>query len=377
MDLPRIDDLGDLEGKRVLVRADLNVPLALQRGAMVVADDFRIRASVPTIRLLQERGATVTVCSHLGRPKGADQRYSMAPVEAALAELVPGVRVLENLRFDPRETAGDVSFAKELAAGQEAFVLDAFGAAHRAHASIVGVPSLLPSAAGLTLLDEVEHLSVLLEDPPRPYVAIVGGAKVSDKLGLLRALVGKVDTVLVGGAMAFTFLLAQGHDIGDSLVEESFVDAARALLATGKVELPIDFVVLATEEPVGPDAHGPAGEVVHQEVGRGRRGLDIGPASVARFGEIIQGAGSLLWNGPMGLFEDPRFAGGTRGIAAAVASSSAYSVVGGGDSVRAVREAGLEDQITHVSTGGGASLEFIEQGDLPGLAALRASRSRA
>jgi len=373
MDLPRIEDLGPLEGKRVLVRADLNVPLVERGGHYEVADDFRIRSALPTIEALRAAGAAVSVCSHLGRPKGRDPRYAMEPVRRVLAGLAPGVEVLENLRFDPRETAGDPSYAAELAAGHDAFVLDAFGAAHRAHASIVGVPKLLPSAAGLTLLDEVEHLSVLLEDPPRPYVAIIGGAKVSDKLGLLRALAGRVDAILVGGAMAFTFLLAEGHEVGDSLVEPSLVDACRELLATGKVHLPEDVVVLETDAPVGAGAQGSPGHTVGLDVPAGSRGLDVGPATVARFAELVLGARAVLWNGPLGLFEDPRFAQGTVGIARAVAASDAYTVVGGGDSARALREAGLADAVSHLSTGGGASLEFLEHGDLPGLAALRAS----
>ncbi|ACU53796.1 Phosphoglycerate kinase [Acidimicrobium ferrooxidans DSM 10331] len=376
MELPRIEDLGDLRGRRVLVRADLNVPLAVERGEWVVADDFRIRAALPTVEFLRTRGADVTLCSHLGRPKGIDARYSMAPVAKVLEQLAPGVEVLENLRFDPRETANDPSFAQELAHGHDAFVLDAFGSAHRAHASVVGVPALLPSAAGLTLLDEVEHLSVLLEDPPRPYVAIVGGAKVSDKLGLLTALAERVDAVLVGGAMAFTFLLALGHEVGDSLVEEDHVEACRALMDRATIHLPEDLVVLESTEPVGAEVHGPAGRVVGRDVPRGTRGLDVGPRTVERFGEVILGARSILWNGPMGLFEDPRFAVGTTGIARAVAGSSAYSVVGGGDSARALREAGLADQVSHLSTGGGASLEFLEHGDLPGLAALRQAAER-
>ncbi len=373
MKLPTIEDLGDLAGRRVLVRADLNVPLQLQRSEMVVADDFRIRSALPTIELLQRRGARVTVCSHLGRPKGVDPRYSMAPVARILEERVPGVSVLENVRFDPREVANDPSFARELADGHDAFVLDAFGSAHRAHASVVGVATLLPSAAGVTVLDEVEHLSRLLESPARPYVAIIGGAKVSDKLGLLRSLLGRVDQVLIGGAMAFSFLYAEGHQVGDSLVEPELAEACRELRATGRIALPVDVVALESTEPVGPEASRAEPAVVQGDVPDGFRGLDIGPATIERYAEALRGARSIFWNGPMGVFEDPRFRAGTDGVARAVAASGAYSVVGGGDSARAVREAGLADRISHLSTGGGASLEFLERGDLPGLAALRAS----
>jgi phosphoglycerate kinase len=373
MILPDLESLGNLSGKRVLVRADLNVPLDWSGDEAKVADDFRIRATLPTLVDLTERGAQVVVCSHLGRPKGHDSKYSMEPVAKVLKQHLPSVTVLENLRFDPREKANVPSFARELANGCDFYVNDAFGACHRAHASIVGVPAILPSAAGINLQLEVERLSVLLENPKQPYVAIIGGAKVSDKLSLITSLLGKVDHVLIGGGMCFTFWAAQGKEIGDSLFEPDRVDECRRLLESGKVIVPTDVLGLRSEDTFGRD--GGADEPKHFKgsVPVGHRGLDIGPETVDTFRQVIMEAASILWNGPMGVFEDPRFSKGTFEVARYVADAKAYSVVGGGDSAAALRMAGLADRVSHLSTGGGASLEFIEKGDLPGLEALRNS----
>ncbi|WP_298208210.1 phosphoglycerate kinase [Ferrimicrobium sp.] len=373
--IPSIDDLALAPGRRVLLRADLNVPLRTgPNGTQIVADAFRIDAALPTIARLRASGAEVVVCSHLGRPKGFDPRLTMEPIRAIIETHFPEVEVLENLRFDPREEANDPVFAAELAAGFDAFVNDAFGVSHRRHASIVGVPPLLPSAGGITLLEEVKHLTRLLEMPARPYVAVLGGAKVSDKLGLLNALVQQVDTLLVGGGMCFTFLAAEGIEVGDSLVEEQMIDQCQHLLATGKVVLPVDVMGLASNDSFGPDGGNGVAQRFGLGVPPGYRGLDIGAATIERFSEFLVGARSILWNGPMGVFEDPRFRLGTDGVAAAIGRSDAYSVVGGGDSVAALHQAGLAENVSHLSTGGGATLEYLEHGDLVGLAALRHSR---
>jgi phosphoglycerate kinase len=363
--LPRLEDLPDPKGKRVLLRADFNVPLEDGR----VVDDMRIRAALPTIQWLQEAGAFVTACTHLGRPKGkADPKYSLDPVRARLAELAPGVELMENLRFDAGEEGNDSAFVEKLVEGQDLYVNDAFGAAHRAHASVVGPPQHLPSAAGRLLAKEAEVLGGLLESPRRPFVAVVGGAKVSDKLGVLRALLERVDQLVVGGGMCFTFLAAQGHSVGDSLFEEDQVGVCKELLDGPKpILLPSDLVAM-----------GPGGEVrgIGRSVPDGWKGLDIGPGSAAEFSDVIADAGTVLWNGPMGLFEDERFAAGTRAVAEAVAASKAFTVVGGGDSAAALAQFGLDDDVDHLSTGGGASLELIEHGDLPGLRALRERNDR-
>ena len=369
MSVPTLEDLGDLAGKRVLLRADFNVPL--RDG--VITDDLRIRAALPTIVWLQEAGATVTACSHLGRPKGEpDPRYSMAPVRERLAELAPGVELLENLRFNPGETANDPAFVAELIAGQDAYVLDAFGAAHRSHASVVGPPQFLPSAAGRLLQREVEVLMPLRSDPARPFVVVLGGSKVSDKLGVIEALGAVADTMLIGGGMCFTFLAAAGHGVGDSLLEADEVATCERLLASEmRIVVPSDIVALDAAGTIGdPDA---GGEVVSvgADVPDGFRGLDIGPGTAAEFADVIAGAGTVFWNGPMGVFEDPRFAAGTRAVAEALADAKGFTVVGGGDSAAAVAEFGLAAEMDHISTGGGASLELLEQGDLPGLDALR------
>jgi phosphoglycerate kinase len=345
--LPRSVRDAEVEGKRILVRADLNVPFEDGR----VADDMRIRAALPTIRYLLEHGAAeVVVCSHLGRPKGPDPKFAIAPVADRLRELLGAngrVRVLENTRFDPRETANDPEFAKELAAQADLYVNDAFGSAHRAHASTEGVAHLLPAYAGLLLERELEELGRLLEEPERPFVAIVGGAKVEDKIGVLRSLAERADVVLVGGKM--------GEEI-------------RANPIDVPVKLPGDVVAAAAFEP---DAE--AKVVPADEVPEGWLGLDIGPETREGYAKRIAIAKTVFWNGPMGVFEWPRFAEGTMAIARAVADAEAHTVVGGGDSVRALEEAGLADRIDWVSTGGGASLELLEGKELPGVAAIPSS----
>ena len=355
----------DPSGKRVLLRADFNVPLEDGR----VVDDMRIRAALPTIEWLKQAGAHVTACSHLGRPKGKpDPKYDLAPVRERLSELAPGVDLLDNLRFDPGEEANDPAFVDRLVDGHDLYVNDAFGAAHRAHASVVGPPSHLPSAAGRLLAREAEVLGGLLDKPRRPFVAVVGGAKVSDKLGVLRALLERVDQLIVGGGMCFTFLGAQGYGVGDSLFEVDQMPVCKELLEGGKpILLPTDLVAMGPNEEI---------RSMGRSIPPGWKGLDIGPGSAAEFADAIAEAGTVLWNGPMGLFEDERFAAGTRAVAHAVAESNAFTVVGGGDSAAALAQFGLADDVDHLSTGGGASLEFIEHGDLPGLKALREGKRR-
>lgn len=367
--VPRLEDLGDLNGKSVLVRADFNVPIADGQ----ITDDLRIRAALPTIRYLLEQGASVTACTHLGRPKGApDPAFSVEPVRARLAEIVPEVELLDNLRFDPGETANDEAFVATLIEGHDAYVNDAFGASHRAHASIVGPPKHLPSAAGRLLHREVEVLGGLRDNPRKPFVAVMGGSKVSDKLAVIEALLESVDSLIVGGGMCFTFLKAKGHSIGASLCEDDMVETCARLLEGPKtIHLPYDITAM-----------GPGGKLFEPEVEceirqmgadlpDGWMGVDIGPGSAAQFGDVIHEAGTVLWNGPMGVFEDPRFGGGTGAVAHAMAQTRAFTVVGGGDSAAAAKVFGVEKDMDHVSTGGGASLELIEKGDLPGLEALR------
>ena len=372
VDLPRLEDLGDLTGRKVIVRCDLNVPVA--NGAIL--DDFRIRSALPTLRYLQDAGAKVTACSHLGRPGGrADPTLAMAPVRERLRQLVPGVEVLENLRFDPGETANAAEVVDRLVDGQDAYVNDAFAASHRAHASVVGPPTRLPSAAGRLMVKEVEVLGGLRGTPRRPFVTILGGAKVSDKLGAVQSLLKVVDELLVGGGMCFTFLAAQGISIGSSLVEEGMVEWCAQLLDGGApIRLPIDLTALGPGGVVGNPSAGGEVRQVGGAVPDGWRGVDIGPGSAVEFCDVVATAETVLWNGPMGVFEDERFAAGTRTVAEAVADCRGFTVVGGGDSVAAARRFGLVDRIDHVSTGGGATLEFIETGDLPGLAALRSGR---
>ena len=341
MHRPRSVRDADVAGKRVLVRADLNVPLEDGR----VADDTRIRAALPTLELVLERGADeVRVCSHLGRPKGPDPAFSIAPVRARLDELLPGVTVLENTRFDPRETKNDTGFARELADGCDVYVNDAFGSAHRAHASTEAVARLLPAYAGLLLERELVELGKLLGEVERPYVAIVGGLKVEDKIGVLEALSARVDALLVGGKMA------EELRVGDRGLD---------------VVLPSDTVAAAAF-----DAEAEAKVVPYDAVPEGWLGLDIGPETRDAFAGWIAAARTLFWNGPMGVFEWRRFAEGTKAVAEAIAAADAHSVVGGGDSVRAVQELGLADRISWVSTGGGASLELLEGRELLGVAAI-------
>jgi phosphoglycerate kinase len=393
VDLPRLESLPSLRGKRVLVRVDCNVPL--RDG--VIEDDLRITTALPTINWLREQRAVVVVAGHLGRPKGkVDPQFSLAPVAARLGELLgstvelaPGISgprvepvlastppgdvvMLENLRFDPGEEACNPAFCTSLVMGFDAYVNEAFGASHRAHASIVGPPAALPHAAGRLLEREVAVLSRLLDAPAKPFVAVLGGAKVSDKLEVIETLLDRADVVLVGGAMAFTFLVARGASVGSSLVQPEMVDECARLLDTGRVRIPTD-IVIAQEPKAGVETRVvPAGAIPD-----GWMGLDVGPGTAMSYGETVETAGTVLWNGPMGMFEVPPFDAGTRALADAVASSSGFTVVGGGDSAAAIRQFGLADRVDHVSTGGGASLEFIEQGDLPGLEALRARGSHA
>ncbi len=388
-----LDDL-EIDGHRVLVRVDFNVPL----DGSTVTDDTRIRGALPTIQFLREKGARVVLASHLGRPKGKpDPSMSLLPAAARLAELMEidvvfshdtvgdgvvqlarelppgGVMVLENLRFHPGEKAGDADFARELAAVGELFVNDAFGAMHRAHASITGVPKLLDSAMGRLVEKELDALGALLDTQNRleraPFAAILGGAKVSDKIKVIESLSKRIDHLFIGGAMAYTFLAAQGVAVGTSRVEDDKLELATSLLAkcsnrAVKVHLPIDHVV-------APTFAADAAPTTVSDIPDDQMGLDIGPATLAAWGEVLERANTIFWNGPMGVFEWDSFAGGTRGIAEALAGNNGLTVVGGGDSAAAIARFGLADRVSHVSTGGGASLEYLEEGDLVGLQALR------
>jgi phosphoglycerate kinase len=387
----RTVDRADVAGRRVLVRNDFNVPLEDGR----VTDDLRVRAAVPTLRWLLDHGARAICCSHLGRPKGQrDPRYSLEPVRPVLAQhlgvdvafvddvagdqasqaaqaLGDGqVLLLQNLRYETGEEKNDPDLADRLAALAELYVDDAFGAAHRAHASVVGVAERLPAYAGFLLAGEVKELSRLLEDPDRPFTAVLGGSKVSDKLAVLDNLLGRVDSLVVGGGMCFTFLAAQGNEIGDSLFEPDQVEAVRQLLETAKsqgkpVLLPTD-VVVARE--VSEDAE--TRTVPADGIEPGWKGLDIGPETAKTFAKAVAEARTVFWNGPMGVFELAPFAAGTKAVAEAVAAASGYTVVGGGDSAAALAELGLADMVDHLSTGGGASLELLEGKTLPGVAAI-------
>ena len=367
--LPNLEDLGDISGKRVLVRTDFNVPL----DDGVIRDDLRIREAIPTLKYLVDNGAEVTACTHLGRPKGKfEEKYSLNPVRARLNEILPGIKLLDNLRFNPGEELNDPQFIAQLVAGQDMYVNDAFGASHRKHASITGPPQLLPSAAGRLLQNEVEILLQVRNKPKRPFVAILGGSKVSDKLGVIDALVQVVDKLLIGGGMCFTFLKARGQQIGSSLLEEGQIDYCKELLASGApIVLPHDFTAMDSDGKIGDPAVGGIVRQMGNNIPDGWTGLDIGPGSAAVFGDIIQESKTVLWNGPMGVFEDARFSAGTKHVAQSMAENKAsFTVIGGGDSAAAAKEFKFDTEINHVSTGGGASLELIEKGTLPGLDAL-------
>ena len=368
-ELPKLEDLGDISGKRVLVRTDFNVPL--DNG--VIRDDLRIREAIPTLKYLVDNGAEVTACTHLGRPKGKfEEKYSLEPIRVRLNEILPGIKLLDNLRFNSGEEANDPQFIEQLVAGQDIFVNDAFGASHRSHASITGPPQLLPSAAGRLLQNEVEILLRVRNKPKRPFVAILGGSKVSDKLGVIDALVQVVDKLLIGGGMCFTFLKAQGQQVGSSLLEEGQIDYCKELLASGApIILPHDFTAMDSDGKIGDPAVGGTVRQMGNNIPDGWSGLDIGPGSAALFGDIIQESKTVLWNGPMGVFEDTRFSAGTKHVAQSMAENKAsFTVIGGGDSAAAAKEFKFDTEIDHVSTGGGASLELIEKGTLPGIDAL-------
>ena len=368
-ELPKLEDLGDISGKRVLVRTDFNVPL--DNG--IIRDDLRIREAIPTLKYLVDNGAEVTACTHLGRPKGKfEEKYSLEPIRVRLNEILPGIKLLDNLRFNSGEEANDPQFIEQLVAGQDIYVNDAFGASHRSHASITGPPQLLPSAAGRLLQNEVEILLRVRNKPKRPFVAILGGSKVSDKLGVIDALVQVVDKLLIGGGMCFTFLKAQGQQVGSSLLEEGQIDYCKELLASGApIILPHDFTAMNSDGKIGDPAVGGTVRQMGNNIPDGWSGLDIGPGSAALFGDIIQESKTVLWNGPMGVFEDTRFSAGTKHVAQSMAENKAsFTVIGGGDSAAAAKEFKFDTEIDHVSTGGGASLELIEKGTLPGIDAL-------
>jgi phosphoglycerate kinase len=372
-----LEDL-DAEGKRVLVRVDFNVPLDSGR----ITDDARIRAALPTLKELRDKGARLLLAAHLGRPKDREPELSLSPAAERLADLlgedvalassldaVPDgdVVMLENVRYEPGETKNDPELARRYAALADAYVNDAFGAAHRAHASTEAVAHLLPSAAGRLLEREVSTLQGILEDPRRPLVAVVGGAKVTDKIGVLEAFLARADRILIGGAMCFPFFKAQGHEVGASLCEEEGLEPARRVLAAGgeKLRLPTDLVA-GREFSADTEIR----ELDGIDVPEGWMGLDVGRRSAAGYAEVIRDAGTVFWNGPMGAFELEPFAAGTRTVAEAVAECDAVTVVGGGDSAAALAQFGLADRVTHLSTGGGASLELIEGKTLPGVEAL-------
>jgi phosphoglycerate kinase len=385
----------DAAGKRVLLRADLNAPLRDVEGRREVADDARLRASLPTIELLREQGAKVVLCSHLGRPKDREPEFSLAPVAERLSELLGAtvrlapafvgaeveqlvdrlgegeVLLLENSRYEPGEEQNDPELARQLAGLADAYVNDAFGAAHRAHVTTEGVAHLLPAYAGLLLEREVVTLRGIVSDPARPLVVVIGGAKVSDKVGVIDSFLAVADTILIGGAMCFCFFKAQGHATGDSLVEDAGVPLAAQALEraerTGcRLVLPTDLVIAD-----GFAADAERREIEAVDVPDGWMGLDIGPRSAAAYAQAVAGAGTVFWNGPMGAFEMEPFSHGTRTVAQAVADAPGVSVVGGGDSAAAIAQFGLADAVTHLSTGGGASLELLEGKPLPGVEVLQ------
>ena len=379
MKLPTLDDV-DVAGKRVLVRGDLNVPLEDGR----ITDDFRIRAFLPTLERILERGGTAIVCSHLGRPKGPDPAFTLAPVAAALSAALAGdvplavdydkvpdarVVVLENVRFQPGETKNDAAFARQLGSLADVYVNDAFGSCHRAHASVVGITDVLPSYAGLLLQREIANLSKLLGSPQRPYVVAIGGAKVSDKIGVVKNLLDRADRVLIGGGMCFTFIKARGGKIGDSIVDEDAYEDVVAIAQDDKLLLPVDVVTSTSF-----DADDGARVVPSGDIPDGELGMDIGPETAQAFALEIARAGTVFWNGPMGVYEKPAFADGTRIVAEAVAATEAYTVTGGGDVSAALKHFGLDGKVDFASTGGGASLEFLEGKELPGIAALSKER---
>lgn len=379
----------DLKGKRVLVRVDFNVPIKEGK----VTDDTRIRAALPTIEYLLSQGASVILFSHLGRPKGGpDPKYSMKPVadylskmvnvpvrfaeEAAgpIAEQAAGslkgaeILVLENTRFYPGEEKNDAALAEQFSKLAEVYVMDAFGSAHRAHSSTEGVAKFLPAVAGFLMEKEIQYLGQAITEPARPFIAILGGAKISDKIGVIKNLLTKADSILIGGGMANTFFKAQGYPMGDSLVENEVLELAKELLASGgnKIRLPVDLVIAT-----GIDDQAEVKVVPVGPIPDGWKALDVGPETVANFSKVIKESRTVVWNGPMGLFETARFAEGTFGVAKALAESKATTIVGGGDSAAAIQQSGLADKITHISTGGGASLEMLEGITLPGVAALQ------
>lgn len=373
MKLPQIADLGDLAGKRVLLRVDFNVPL--RDGE--ISDDVRIREALPTLELLRSAGAQIKACSHLGRPGGRPVKsFSLAPVRERLAELAPDVELLENLRFKPGEMRCSQSAVEQLVSDCDVYVNEAFGVSHRAHASIVGPPGRLPSAAGPLLLREVGELLALRAGPPRPFVVLLGGAKLAGKLEAAEALCEVADEVLVGGALCFTFLAAAGHSIGGSPHKEEHLDSCRSFLRSGKskLTLPKDIVALSDSGCIGIPSAGGEVSVFPANLPTGWRGVDIGPETAAFYTKRIEQAATVFWNGPMGVFEDPRFAAGTRAVAEAVAASEARTIAGGGDSAEALRALGLSHAVDYLSTGGGAAMELLANGDLVGLAALRKSR---
>lgn len=378
----------DVKGKKVLVRVDFNVPI--KNG--VVGDDTRIRGALPTIQYLLDQGSAVILCSHLGRPKGTvDLSFSLKPVAEYLQKLVPNkvffspdcinepaekaaaalkpgeILVLENTRFYPGEEKNDMGLAQKLANLADLFVNDAFGTAHRAHASTEGVTHFKPGVAGFLLEKEIQYLSSAIEDPKRPFIAILGGAKISDKIGVIKNLLKKADKVLIGGGMANTFFKAQGLEMADSLVQDEALETAKEILSSSssKLVLPIDLVIADAF-----DNNAAIKEISVGNIPAGWRVLDIGPATISAYSKLVADAGTVVWNGPMGVFEMANFAKGTFGVAKAVADSNAISIIGGGDSVAAIQESGLADKVTHISTGGGASLEMLEGLVLPGVAAL-------
>jgi 3-phosphoglycerate kinase len=393
MNKKTIEDI-EVTGKKVLARVDFNVP---QDETGSITDDSRIVAALPTIKYLVERGARVILTSHLGRPKGVTPRYTLKPVAARLSELldkeVPllpdalgpeveagiakmqngDVVLLENIRFYPEEEKNDPDFAAKLAALAEVYVNDAFGTAHRAHASTEGVAHHLPGVAGYLMQKELDYLGGALTEPKRPFVAILGGAKVKDKINVINQLITKCDTLIIGGGMAYTFLKAKGYEIGKSLLDESNIAFCQDVLAKAgdKLLLPDDVIVSSGNPFEVGEAACETKVVSVTEIPADWEGADIGPQTIAKFSAAVQGAGTVVWNGPMGIFEYEKFAGGTRSMAAALADSGAVTIIGGGDSAAAVQQLGYADKMTHISTGGGASLEFLEGKELPGVVALQ------